>query len=167
MDRYIVGTNPTGDFANHINEYAQYTGVIWTFTKPLSDDIVYIINLGVNYIFTGKEWILPEFTIPLKLNLEVFRADSYYGSDIELSNLVKTTIINTFSERFGTNVSLYLSEIVACVQGITGVSHCNVVAPKSNIFFNFNLDSLTQQQLLEYAPEYIFFKEEDISITVI
>ena len=110
---------------------------------------------------------IPEFEIPLQIELQVFRADTYFGSDTELIDAVKTAIIDGFSDRFGTNVSLYISEIVSVVQGVTGVSHCNVVNPKCSIFFNFDLESLSQQELLEYSPEYIFFRESDITITVI
>lgn len=166
-ERYIVGTNPAGDFVNHKNDYAQWTGVVWYFLSPITDDIVYVSDLGEKYIFTGKEWIVPEFTIPLEIELEVFKANTYFGSDSQLKDAIKTAIIDEFSERFGTNVSLYISELVSVIQSVTGVSHCNVVKPKSNIFFDFDLDSLTQQELMEFSPEYIFFKESNISITVI
>jgi len=166
-DRYIVGTNPTGDFTNYKNYFAQWTGTTWYLLAPITDDIVYVRDLDTKYIYSGKEWLIPEFEIPLQIELQVFRADTYFGSDTELIDAVKTAIIDGFSDRFGTNVSLYISEIVSVVQGVTGVSHCNVVNPKCSIFFNFDLESLSQQELLEYSPEYIFFRESDITITVI
>ena len=53
------------------------------------------------------------------------------------------------------------------MQGVAGVDHLRLINPKSSIFFNFKLEDFTDEQLLEYGPEYVFFKEENISILVI
>jgi hypothetical protein len=60
------------------------------------------------------------------------------------------------------------------------VSHCRLVKPESSIFYNFNLNTLDdyelddfkstsnpQVKLLLYAPEYTFFKEENITLKII
>ena len=53
------------------------------------------------------------------------------------------------------------------VQTVNGVRNCNLVDPKSNIFFNFDLKNLTKEQLLEYGPEHIYFERENIVVKVI
>jgi hypothetical protein len=46
------------------------------------------------------------------------------------------------------------------------VEHCRLIKPGSNIFFNFDLINLTQEQLLEYGPEYVYFTEDDIEVKI-
>lgn len=171
-DRYIVSTTPTGVFSNYPNCYAQYsdsTSDTWYFTNPLTDDIVYVINDDEKYIFTGTEWIIPEFEIPLGIELQIFKSDNYFGSDTALSNSVKSTLLDTFSSRFGINSYIYRSEIIQTVQSIDGIEHCNLLSPKSNIFYNFKVEEqdLSQDELLIYSPEYLYFTEDSISITII
>lgn len=169
-DRYIVGTNPTGVFIGHNNDYAQCTdstSETWYFMKSLTDDIVYIVSKLKKYIFTGTEWVYPIYTIPLTLTIEAFKSDSYFGSDTELMNTIKSTLVSTFSSRFGINIEIYRSEIIKIIQEITGIEHCNLIDPKSNIFLNFKLEDLSQEELLLYSPEYISFSEDDITVTII
>ena len=169
-DRYIIGANPTGVFSNYKNYYAQCTNAItptWHFSLALTDDIVLVTNLANKYIFTGSEWIIPEFSIPLQISIEVFKSDTYFSSEVELINAVKEALITQFSSRFGINAFLYRSEIISCIQGVTGVQHCNLLTPKCNIFFNFEMSDLTREELLSYGPEYVFFTEDSISIVII
>lgn len=169
-DRYIVGTQPTGVFVGHIGEYVQCidaTSATWYFTRALSDDIVYVANLGQKYIYTGTEWIIPIYTIPISIEIEVFKSEIFFGSDGELINAIKSALISNFSDRFGINIELYRSEIISVIQSVTGVDHCNLKSPKSDIFLNFVLEDLSQEELLIYSPEYVSFSEDNISILVI
>lgn len=168
--RYIVGQNPTGVFLGHRNEYAQCTdstSSTWTFTQSYTNDIVNVTDKGERYIFTGTEWIVPEYTIPLQIELEVFKSSSYFYSDTELINNIKSAIIEEFENRFGINAEIYRSEIIAVVQEVTGVQYCNLIHPTSDLFFNFDLDDMTQDELMMYSPEYVYFTEDDIVITII
>ena len=61
---------------------------------------------------------------------------------------------------------MYKSEIISTIQGISGVRHCNLIKPESDIFFNYELTSLTEDELLEYGAEYIYFNEDSISVKV-
>lgn len=169
-DRYIVGPEPTGTFAGHAGQYVQCidsTSETWYFTKALSDDIVYVTNLAHKYIYTGTEWIIPIYSIPLQIEIEAFKSQSYFGSDSELINTIKSTLVSTFSDRFGINIEIYRSEIIKVVQETTGVDHCNLKSPKSDIFLNFALEDLSQEELMTYSPEYVSFSEDDISIIII
>lgn len=171
-DRYIVGQNPTGSFSSHTNQYAQYvdsTADAWYFSDALTDDIVYIVSQDEKYIFTGSEWIVPVFNIPLEVKVEVFKSDNYFNSDTMLASSIKSTLLDTFSSRFGINSYLYRSEVVQAIQAIDGVEHCNLLTPKSNIFYNFKVEEqdLTQDELLVYSPEYLYFTEDSISVTII
>lgn len=167
--RYIIGYTETGDWANKNGQIAQCidaTNVTWYYFVPTSDDIVYVNNTGKKYIYNGNKWILMEYQCPLQIEVEVFKVPNYYGSDVVLSNLVKDTLLDTYQDRFGPNISLYRSEIIRTVQNIEGVSHCNLIKPESNIFFEFDLQDLTQQELLEYGPEYVYFTIDTITVKV-
>ena len=168
-DRYIIGYTESGDWANKYGEIAQCidsTGPVWYYFKSISDDIIYVTNKGKKYIYNGSKWILMEYQIPLVIDVEIFKESTYYGSDIQLSNLVKDTLLTEYSSRFGPNITLYKSEIISTIQAITGVSHCNLIKPESNIFFDYKLESLSEQELLEYSAEYIYFNESSISVKV-
>ena len=168
---FIVGTVPTGEFRGRENQYAicvYNNGLItWEYLRPVSDDIVYVTSKSIRYIYTGDEWMIPIYTIPLKIELEVFRTTSYFGTDVELEYTVKSAILNAFSSRFGINIELYTSEIIDIVQEVYGVDHCTLINPRSDIFFNYDINKFTQEELLSYTPEYIYFGMDDITIVII
>jgi len=171
-DRYIIGYTDIGDWSQKNGLIAQCvseTGdpeVDWYYFTPITDDIVYVTNKGKKFIYNGHKWVLMEYSCPLEIVVEVFKSPNYYGSDITLANLVKSTLLTEFSSRFGPNISLYKSEIIRTIQNIEGVGHCNLIKPESNIFFEYELTSLTEQELLEYSPEFIYFLESSIFVKV-
>ncbi len=170
-DRYIVSGLEGGSWDNQKNKIATFldstSSIQWSFTQPSSDDIVKETTNNKKYIYTASGWIIPEYTIPLIIELEVFKESTYFGSDSKLINLVKESLLSEFSSRFGSNISLFRSEIVKNVQIIDGVNHCRVIKPESNIFFNYDINELTNDQLLEYTPEYVYFTADEISVKVI
>lgn len=172
-DRYIVNGNETGGDSSWIGKignfteyYSDGTNSQWIFTSPSSNDIVYVENEDKKYIYTDIGWRFPEYTIPLKLEIHVFKDPLYTISFVELSNNIKSTLLSEFGERFGISISLYKSEIIRTVQEILGVKHCRVIKPESDIYFNFELKNLTQTELLKYGPEYIYFTEDDITVKI-
>ena len=184
-DRYIVdnGQGAWAGYDGYITQYTQQidstsvidgtatiiidsTSFYWAFTEPKSDDMVYVTSDSTKYIYSDKGWVNPEYTIPLQLSVDVFREDTYTGSLASLTQDIREALVEAFQDRFGINVELYRSEIIDVVQGVDGVDHCRLNAPVSNIFFNFDIDNFTQQELLEYAPEYVYFTEDDIAIKV-
>jgi len=169
-DRYIVTGNEGGAWTGYKNKIAQCidsTAQSWYFFTPVMDDFVYVTNKGEKYIYTGIEWMVPEYTIPLEIEIEVFKSGTFYGSDLELATTVRDAIIDAFSDRFGSNISIYRSEIIRTVQDVTGVGHCNLIKPESNIFFSFDIDNFTEQELLDYSPEYVYFEDSNITVRVI
>lgn len=168
-DRYIIGFTETGEWGNKYGKVAQCiatSGERWHYFEPITDNIIFVTNKNKKYIYNGNKWVLTEYQIPLEIEAEVFKETSYYGSDIELANLVKDTLLTEYSSRFGPNITLYKSEIIRTIQNIDGVSHCNLIKPESNIFFEYDLESLSVQELLEYGAEFVYFTEESISVRV-
>ena len=168
-DRYIIGYTDSGVWANKNGQIAQCTspiGPTWNYFDPITDDIIYVINKLKKFIYNGSKWVLMEYNIPLEIEVEVFKAADYYGSDTTLANLVKSTLLNEYSSRFSPNTTLYKSELIKTIQGVSGVGHCNLIKPESNIFFEYDLQTLTEDELLEYSPEYIYFTENSISVRI-
>jgi len=170
-DAYIVTGYEGGEWADHRNDIAicdDATAVTWAYLTPRMDETIYVQNKDTNYIFTGSGWgwISPEYNIPLDISLEVVRAIDA-PLDAELMQSIKDALIDTFESRFGSNIYLYRSEIIDVVQEVEGVNHCRLIKPESNIFFNADLRELTQQQLLEYAPDYVYFTEDTITIKLL
>jgi len=167
-DRYIV-ENGTGNWVGKDNQIATLfdsTGMIWVYTLPKMDDLLYVTNKGKKYIYGDLVWVVPEYTVPLQIEIEIVKSTSYSGSLPDLANLVRQTLVETFTSRFGINTPIFRSEIVEAIQGISGVDHCTVIKPESNIFINFNLKDLTQEELLRYGPEYMYFTTDNIAVRV-
>jgi hypothetical protein len=170
-DRYIVGETSSIEWTGQKNNIAQLsdaTANIWTFFEPKTDETVLVSSYNDKYLFTGQSWILPRFTCPIQIKAEVFKKDTFVGSDTELTAKIKNALIQVFRPRFGPNAAIYRSQIVRVVQSIEGVDHCQLIFPTSDVFFNFDImTDLTQEQLLEYSPEYVYFTITDISLKII
>ena len=170
-DRYIVGETFSFDWIGQKNNIAQYsdaTANIWTFFEPKTNETVFVEVYNDKYLFTGQNWVLPRFTCPIQIKAEVFKKEIYVGSDTELTAKIKNALIQVFRPRFGPNAAIYRSQIVRVVQSIEGVDHCQLIFPTSDVFFNFDImTDLTQEQLLEYSPEYVYFTISDISLKII
>ena len=173
-DRYIVGpTSNHVDMKNHRNWYMQCTGFIipslavFNFIDPTTNDIVYVRNQNKNYIYSGSEWVYPEYEIPLTVTVEIYKKPDYYGSDQDLIALVKTTLVNEFSSTFGINAVIRRSQIISTVHNTSGVLYCHLVDPKTDIFFDFNIDTFNREDLLRYSPEFIFFTDDTINVKII
>lgn len=169
-NRYIVARGSTGSWESHIDEIATYnldgTSSSWTYVVPKTDQMVYIVNEDYKYIYSDSGWVKPEYAIPLQISIDIFREDTYTSSLLILTQAIRDALVTAFSDRFGINAEIYRSEIIDVVQGVDGVDHCRLINPASSIFFNFDIDDFTQTQLLEYAPEYVYFTEDDIEIKV-
>lgn len=169
-ESYIVTGLEGSEWVQYRNKIATYdaTAVVhWSFVTPVMDDIVYVESESKRYIYTGIIWMYPQYDIPLEIELEVFKKSTYYGSDIDLASAVRSMLYAAFSERFGSNIAIYRSEIIEIVHLVEGVRNCNLIRPESNIFFDFTLDTLTNQQLLEYGPEYVYFNESNVTVRIL
>lgn len=167
--RYIV-LNGVNEWLNYDNYIAtgsiDGTSYTWVFTEPKTEQMVYVQNKDLKYIYCESGWVVPAYGIPLQISLDVFVEDTYTGTLGDLTQAIRESLVDSFSDRFGIGVNLYRSEIIDVVQEVDGVEHCRLIKPESSIFFNFDIDDFTQDQLLKYAPEYIYFTEDDISIRV-
>ena len=168
-ERYILAPASRDDeHQDNIIRCIDATAHTFFYEKPVADMIAYVTDKGEDYIYSDGGWIpLPLYEIPLEIEIEVFRDLTYSGTLASLQETVRTTIIAAFNDRFGTAAEIYRSEIIDVVQGIDGISHCRLRKPATSIFFNFQLKELTEDQLLAYGPEYVYFDEDSITVRVV
>jgi len=165
-DKYIIG-NGEGIWEDQDDKIAVCTdGTNWSFLTPNPDTVISVTNENTSYIYSDKGWVNPIYNIPLAIEVHVFKEITYSGSIGDLTQDVRTAIYNFFSSRFGINTEIYRSEIVDVVQEVDGVENCRVISPESNIFFKYDVDDFTQTQLLQFAPDYVYFTEDNISVKV-
>lgn len=156
-----------------------YTGTTWKTEKLKVNDIFDVTNLnGINnsiededdrityrMIYNGKEILEPKFKIPLEVKMVVIPSDDLRMTDQVLVKTIKDTLVTKLSPFFGYNKSILRSVIIKIVQDVPGVEHVELIEPAFNIKFeNDPYKNMTQDQLLRYTPELIFFSTENITI---
>lgn len=167
-DRYIVKECADDQYSSYRNNIIEWNGSSYDIYEPVTNDIVYVEDSERKVVFNRNRWYFVDtYTLPLKIKLEIFKSNNYSGTDNELISSVKTAIVDGFSDIFGLNADIHRMSIVDIVLGVEGVEYCTVVEPEIDIFFKFDVTNFTQDQLLQYAPDYIYFSETDISVKVV
>ena len=185
--KYIVngevpGYSPTYELASYINSIAElYVGAgshgedIWYLTPPTRGMYVKVKDeLDENgdekiVVYSGSEWIdAQSFSIPLKLVLKVEIDPTVNVSGSAIKDTIKQTLVDHFSPYMGTQKSLDRSEINQVVRDISGVIYCEVLKPEVDIKFLYDINhDLTQQQLIDYTPQYMGFTIDSIEVDII
>lgn len=172
-EKFLVGENPTGDWANHANEIAVYeTGGTWKFIEVPpetwvseweDDDLPTILTYCVDL-----RWREPFITTPVPLTLMVTTDTSNDAAIV--SEDVKNTIINTFNNTnyIGVNPKLFRSSIIKQVQSLSNVTHCEIMYPMFNIDMNIDIgySDLPAELLRMYIPEYTYLRKDKIKVYV-
>ena len=154
----------------------------WGFEKLKINDIFDVTNLNninsgleeddedwVTYrmIYTGRDIVEPKFSIPVDIRLQVIPSDALTVSDQVLVRTIKDTLVTKLSPNFGYNKTLLRSVIIKTVQDIPGVEHVELIKPEFNIKFEADpYKNMTQEQLLRYTPELVFFSTENIIVEI-
>jgi hypothetical protein len=167
-DRYIVsnGTGSWEGYDDYIATLTDSTASTWSFGLPKTEQMIYVTNKAKKYIYCESGWVLPEYDIPLQIEIDVFKSDTYTGSTGDLTLAVRNAIMTYFTPKFGVNVDIYRSEFIDVVQEVDGVEHCRLIRPESSIFFNFDINDFTQEELLSYGPEYVYWEIDDITVRI-
>lgn len=169
-DRYTISSEASGPLANqrfNIAELLDSTAMVWTYITPTTNDTLISTDTNTKYIYSPSGWINPIYDIPLQISLEVFIDPLSSVTEAGLIQDIKTTLVEKFQDDFGPNIIIYRADIIETVQNLSGVLNCRLIKPETSIFFNFVIDDMLQQQLLEYSPEWVFFTEDDISIKLL
>lgn len=174
--RYLVVDidyeNPWGEDSTYDKEapfIAEYVAATnsWTFERVSTDDIISVTSTGEKVIYDGNNAIVPTLAIPFSIHLIVWRDSTISATTDAIVQNIKNSLIDGLYSKFGFDANIYLSEIVEIAQGVEGVRNCVIVEPTHSLFFNYNLkEDLTQQELLEYSPQLVWFDSTTISVEV-
>lgn len=181
-DSYIINGSETGVWKSGYtnlqlkDKIATWDGTdTWIISNPSLEEVVIVEDefyidgdttslLKIFYSEFG--WIIPDYEIPIVIECEIYTRQDYSGGDTALVNSIKTTLIDAFSSRFGSNISLHRSEIIDVIHNVEGIDHVRLISPKTSIYFDFETTDLSEVQLLKYGPEYIFFDESSIVVRI-
>ena len=184
--RYIVNGTIPGyenlDVSTHINYIAELYrnsgeggADVWYLTKPergmyvLVEDELDDNEDSTILAFDGNKWIdVQSFSIPLKVKVKV-EIDKYSTtSKGRLIELVKSTIVDGLSPYMGIQKEIDRSEIVTMVRSLSQVNYCEVSEPAIDIRFKYDIRTdLSQEQLIDYTPQYIGITTDDIEVEII
>jgi len=163
ISNYEAAGKSFSSYVNYIAEYYEDAG--WHLTKPKRGTYVLVEDeLDFNgdqkvLVFDGDNWIsvTENFKIPMTIDLKIeMDKDSTMSGDA-LKTLIKQQLIEHFSPFMGIHKNLDRSEIVTVVRQVPGVIYCEVRKPEIDIKFEYDIKDLTQEQLIDYTPQYVGF----------
>ena len=178
-DTYIIngteGTDPLGnDWSDYKNYLAKWNGTKWLLTEPEFDEFIIIDNpyetdpdQGKKLIYSGKSWMEPIFNIPFTISLKIRKDPNVATTSGAIVSNIRTALIDGLAGKLGLNVDIDKSEIISIVRGVSGVQYAEILQPEIDIRFKFDIDDLSQSELLDYTPQLVAFVEETIQITVV
>ena len=176
-DRYLIveetceDGNPWADApynreGGFIAEYVSVTNN-WIFERLSVNDIVEVTSTGDKIIFNGADAIVPVTTIPFSIQIIVWIDRTTSVSTDAVIKAVKDNLINGLYTRFGFDADIYKSDLLQIIQSTAGVLNSQIIEPRHDIFFNYDVrKDLTQQELLEYSPQLIWFDSTTITVEV-
>lgn len=181
ITRFIVNsvvpgyeTNQLSSYINYIAEYFPGSPGIWHLIPPSRGMYVKVLDEldsgGEKTIlaYTGNEWKdVQSFQIPLIISAKVeINSKSTMSSEKIIEN-IKTNLIDYFTPKMGIQKNLDRSEILTIIRNTTSVNYAELIEPEIDIRFNYDIKDLTQEQLIDYTPQYVGFNEQTIKIEVI
>lgn len=169
-DRYLITDDncyfTTTRTAPFIAEWVASSSA-WTYYGLAVNDMVYDSATSTMYIYNGEDMIDPTLDIPFNIRLIVWQEEGSSLSTQALTTRIRNNLVDKLYTKFGYDNAIYRSEIIKIVQSTTGVEHCQLVSPRHDIFFDYDIyEDFTQQQLLEYSPELVYFDTSTITIEV-
>lgn len=165
----------TGGF---IAKYNSWVSNYWVFSQLKTNDIVvYDPDDRVwrrevtkdalqKFIYNGDNLYSMTKTIPLEIDLEVWKDPSANISDSGLINTIKDSITRAFLLKMGYDKPVYVSDLTGIVQNVTGVSYCKVLKPEHDIFFNYDHEMFNHEDLLRYSPQLVYMAANSINVTL-
>jgi len=124
-------------------------------------------------IYNGYKLVNLIESIPLKIVVDVWiDANKLTGGEYKktektsITDEIKQAIIYQLAENFGYDTSISVVQIQEAVKSVRGVKRCVVVKPNHDIFYNFALEDLNQDQLLRYTPQLLYVVSSGISVNI-
>ena len=166
--------------------YSVITPGGWAFTPLQTNDIVYyntaygdctgvdidecLDNADATYvhkmIYNGDNLHYMSKDIPVEVEMIVWIDSNYPMSENAFVNSIKTTLANHFVTLMGYDQPLYISDLTSVVQQIEGVLYCDLKKPEHDIYFDFDFDNFSHEDLLRYSPQLVYLDTNSMSITI-
>jgi len=163
-DKITDLSNPWYNQEKKIAKCTNNNPIEWTFIDPSLSTIVLNAEDNRKYIWNGDNWFdVTSLTLPLTVELEVF-TDPQYQSSNNIATEVKNMLYDYFSAQFGLLKPLFRAELIRIAQSVPGVVYCRVIKPEFDIFFNFKIRDLSDNELFEFVPDYVYFTPDTIHI---
>jgi hypothetical protein len=145
----------------------------WVFTTLNTNDIVYYDpentsdpEQSTKMIFNGNNLHSVTKDIPLEFEAIVWVDSNFPMSENAFINTIKSTIANHYMELMGYDHTLYISDLTSVIQQIDGVLYCDIKKPAHDIFFDYEFDNFSHEDLLRYSPQLVYLDTNHMSITI-
>jgi hypothetical protein len=165
-------TTPLPQYLNYIAK--RFPEGSWHFIPPKRGQYVQVVDeLDLNgrekiLVYTGSEWKdVQEYQIPLQIYARIEIAKNSTTSSEKLIESVQTALISYFTPKMGIQKTLDRSEIIGVIRDVKDVVYCDLIEPETDIKYTYDIKDLTQEELIDYTPQYTGFNEQTIKIEVI
>lgn len=171
-DRYIVGNEPSGDWAGHKGNIAVYSEQFgWYFLECAPGDMIKVTSEDKVYTFSGnaQTWIHQDIEIPFKVNAYVYiNSKLTSDTDVSIGEKVKQQILYTLASTAGLQTDQHRSMLYQAIQGLGSyIDHCEIDIPEYDIVYTFDIEEFSKDQLKTYVPELIYTTYDNINVKVI
>jgi len=110
--------------------------------------------------WTGHEWkSVEDYSIPLKIKMKVYVDERKVSKS---DQAIKESVVKVMSEYFSTKIGLQKnldrSEIIKVCRSVEGIEYVDLLEPEFDIKFDYEVNDLTQEELLNFTPQYVGFR---------
>ena len=154
--------NSSSPLAQYAGSIVVWNGSDWKVITSSRGTIVFNNADGKTYLTDGRRWITPEYTLPLKFEIEVFTQS---GSEM-IVDQIKDIIIQYVNNETAIEESVYLSEIYKRIQNLSDVIYARIIKPQTDILYKDIKNNLSKTEMMTYVPEYIYTDKDHITVIV-
>ena len=133
----------------------------WIIERLAISKMIYDLDTEEKYFYNGRIWVQPQMKLPLKIEAILYTTDG----NLDIQEEAKD-IIHNYYDIIGHDTSVYRSDIIGLLQSLNRVKYVNLISPEIDLLYNYNISDFTSEELLNYTPEYLYVKREDINIKV-
>lgn len=155
---YIVLRTVAGDAPNYTYGYQiiEPTRGMYVRIKDELDQDGFLNTV----VWTGRSWKnVNEYEIPLEIKIKVEVNETKTSkSDESITLEIIDALTAYFADKMGIQRNIDRSEIVKVVRSIVGIEYAEVLNPEFDIRFEYDVNDLTQKQMLDFTPQYIGFR---------
>lgn len=176
MDSIAVTNYDMKEWKRELGIPNNISGYLMRYSKPegrwygpyflkVNDILIYEPNdyTKIKMIFNGHRLVPLVLKSPIEIEMDVWIDPNEVKSESLDDEIKKAVIISLFG-KFGYETFISRSDIEKAVMSISGVKNCVVLKPEFDIFTNFDLDKLSQGDLIRFVPSLLYTTYDCITI---